>query len=137
MGGHVYLLWRPVSTFVEITAGPSGGHVARVEFRHRAPIRGTSDPMDRERRSRARALLLTALAAVEEEIAAPRHALCADELGACRDTLRGYLDALDADTLPPRKDRGEGLGRLVQDSWGFEVPLGPLVVQAERAWRTC
>jgi hypothetical protein len=93
--------------------------------------------MDHERRSRARALLVAALAAVEEEISAPRHALCSDELGACRETLRGYLAALDSDTLPPRKERGEGLGRLVQDSWGFEVPLGPLVVQAERAWRTC
>jgi len=90
-----------------------------------------------DRRTRARELVASALAAVEAEIAAPRHRLCPVQLGTCRDTLRGYLDGLDRDVLPPKKDRGEGLGRIVLDSWGFDVPLGPIVLQAERAWRTC
>jgi hypothetical protein len=90
-----------------------------------------------DRRARARDLVASALAAVEDEIASPRHRLCPKQLGTCRDTLRGYLVGLDTGLLPPRKDRGEGLGRIVVDSWGFEVPLGPIVLQAERAWRTC
>jgi hypothetical protein len=88
-----------------------------------------------DRRTRARTLLQSALDAVEAELATPRYALCREQLGTCRETLRRYLDAIDRDALPPRKDRGEGLGRLVQDSWPFDVPLGPVVIQAERAWR--
>jgi hypothetical protein len=88
-----------------------------------------------DRRSRARELVKSALDAVEQELAAPRHRLCPLQLGTCRDTLRAYLDGIDRDALPPRKERGEGLGRLVADSWPFDVPLGPIVLQAERAWR--
>ncbi len=90
-----------------------------------------------DRRPRARALVAAALDAVEAELAAPRHALCPVQLGTCRDTLRRYLDELDRDALPPRGDRGEPLGRLVMDAWSLDVPLAPLVLQAERAWRTC
>lgn len=88
-----------------------------------------------DRRSRARALVSSALAAVEQELAAPRYRLCPEQLGTCREVLRTYLDAIDRDALPPRKERGEGLGRLVADSWPFDVPLGPVILQAERAWR--
>lgn len=90
-----------------------------------------------DRRTRALELVATALSAVEAELAAPRYRLSAQQLGTCRDTLRGYLDELERGALPPRRDRGEGLGRLVMDSWPLDVPLGPVVLQAERAWRTC
>ena len=90
-----------------------------------------------DRRLRARELVATALTAVEAELAVPRYRLCPEQLGTCRDTLRGYLDELDRGALPPRRERGEGLGRLVMDSWPLDVPLGPVVLQAERAWRTC
>jgi len=90
-----------------------------------------------DRRARARALVASALEAVEAELAAPCHALCPVQLGTCRDTLRRYLGELDGGALPPRSDRDEPLGRLVVDSWGFDVPLAPIVLQAERAWRTC
>jgi hypothetical protein len=88
-----------------------------------------------DRRSRARELVASALAAVEAELALPRHAISASELGTCRETLRAYLDGIERDALPPRRERGEHLGRLVLDSWPLEVPLGPMVLQAERAWR--
>lgn len=87
------------------------------------------------RRDRARTLVLSALDAVEKELASPSHALCPKQLGTCRETLRGYLDAIDKGALPPRRDRGEGLGRIVMDSWPFDLALGNLVLQAERAWR--
>ncbi len=90
-----------------------------------------------DRRARARELVSSALSAVEGELATPRHALSATELDTCRDTLRRYLDELERDALPPRSDRGEALGRIVVDSWSFDVPLAPIVLQAERAWRTC
>lgn len=88
-----------------------------------------------DRRDRARNLVLSALDAVERELAAPRHELCPKQLGTCRETLRGYLEAIDEDALPPRKDRGEALCRIVMDSWPFDLALGNLVLQAERAWR--
>jgi hypothetical protein len=88
-------------------------------------------------RTRARALVATALAAVEAELASPCHGLRPAELGTCRETLRGYLAELDTGALTPRKERDEGLGRLVADSWGFDAPLAPIVLQAERAWRNC
>ncbi len=90
-----------------------------------------------DRRPRARTLVATALAAVEAELATPRHRLCRDQLLACRTTLERYLAEIDAGALPPRGDRDEPLGRLVADAWGFDVPLAPVVLQAERAWRTC
>jgi hypothetical protein len=88
-----------------------------------------------DRRDRARTLVLSALEAVEREIASPRHQLCPQQLGTCRETLRGYLEAIDRGELPPRRERGEGLGRIVMDSWPFDLDLGNLVLQAERAWR--
>ncbi len=90
-----------------------------------------------DRRARARALVLSALEAVEAELASPRHRLPATQLGACRDGLRRYLDELERGTLSPRGDRDEALGRLIADAWGFDLPLAQLVLQAERAWRTC
>ncbi len=90
-----------------------------------------------DRRPRARTLVATALAAGEAELATPRHRLCRDQLVTCRTTLERYLAELDAGALPPRGDRDETLGRLVADAWGFDVPLAPVVLQAERAWRTC
>ncbi len=89
-----------------------------------------------DRRNRARALVAAALDAVESELAAPRHGLAPAQLGAVRDGLRGYLAALDAGTLPPRRERNEALGKLVMDAWPYDLPLATLVLQAERAWRT-
>lgn len=89
-----------------------------------------------DRRPRALALVAAALAAVEEELRAPRHRLCPEQLGTCRDTLQRYLAELEGGALPPRSDREEALGRLVADAWGHDAPLAPLVLQAERAWRT-
>ena len=88
-----------------------------------------------DRRDRARTLVLSALDAIERELASPCHQLCPQELGKCRETLQGYLEAIDKGALPPRKERGEGLGRIVMDSWPFDLDLGNLVLQAERAWR--
>ena len=88
-----------------------------------------------DRRDRARTLVVSALEAVEREIASPRHQLCPQQLGTCRETLRGYLEAIERGELPPRRERGEGLGRIVMDSWPFDLDLGNLVLQAERAWR--
>jgi hypothetical protein len=90
-----------------------------------------------DRRLQARTLVASALAAVEAELASPRHGVRPAELGTCRETLRGYLEELDTGVLTPRKERHEGLGRLVADSWGFDAPLAPIVLQAERAWRNC
>ena len=88
-----------------------------------------------DRRDRARTLVLSALDAVERELASPSNRIRRDELGTCRETLRGYLEAIDKDALPPRRDRGEGLCRIVMDSWPFDLDIGNLVLQAERAWR--
>ncbi len=90
-----------------------------------------------DRRPRARALVASALAAVEAEIASPSHGLPPNQLITCQATLQRYLREIDAGALPPRTDRDEPLGRLVADAWGFDVPLAPMVLQAERAWRTC
>jgi hypothetical protein len=49
--------------------------------------------------------------------------------------LRGYLAALDGGALPPKRERGEGLGKLVADAWPYDLHLSVLVLQAERAWR--
>ncbi len=88
-----------------------------------------------DRRAHARELILAALSAVEEERRAPRYQLCPEQLDVCIETLRGYLAALDRGELPPRRQRSEGLGRLVLDSWPYDVPLANAVLQAERAWR--
>ena len=40
-----------------------------------------------------------------------------------------------ARALEAARDRGEGLGKLVADSWPYDLPLGTQVLQAERAWR--
>ncbi len=88
-----------------------------------------------DRRDRARTLVLSALDAIERELASPSHQLCPEQLGTCRETLRRYLDAIETGVLPPRRDRAEGLGRIVMDSWPFDLDLGNLVLQAERAWR--
>ncbi len=87
------------------------------------------------RLARARTLVQSALDAIERELASPRPQICAADLGHCRETLRGYLDAIDRRTLPPRRERGEGLGKLVQDGWPYDLQLATLVIQAERAWR--
>lgn len=88
-----------------------------------------------DRRNRARELILVALSEVEAERRAPRYRLCPEELDTCTETLRGYLASLDRGELPPRRQRPEGLGRLVLDSWPYDVPLANAVLQAERAWR--
>jgi hypothetical protein len=89
-----------------------------------------------ERRNQARVLVAAALADVEAELAQPSQDLCPTQLGTCRDTLRGYLAELDAGALPPKRERGERLGRLVADaSWSFDSPLAAAVLRAERAWR--
>ena len=89
------------------------------------------------RRTRARELVASALSLVETELARPTCNLVPDQLCTCRDRLRGYLDALDADSLPPKRDRPEGLCRLVLDSWPYGLPLGNAILQAERAFRNC
>jgi hypothetical protein len=88
-----------------------------------------------DRRERARALVLVALSEVEAELRAPCQRLGAVELGTCQETLRGYLTALEGGALPPRRERPEGLCRLVLDSWPYDLPLANAVLQAERAWR--
>jgi len=88
-----------------------------------------------DRRERARALVLAALSEVEAELRAPRPRLGAGELGTCRETLLGYLAALEVGELPPRRQRPEGLGRLVLDRWPYDLPLARAVLTAERAWR--
>lgn len=91
--------------------------------------------MDPTRRDRARELIQVALSAVEAERRAPRYQLSPAQLDTCIETLRGYLAALEEGVLPPKRQREEGLGRLVMDSWPFDVPLANAVLQAERAWR--
>lgn len=88
-----------------------------------------------ERRSRARELLEQALSDVELELTQCRHQLCPHQLGECRSVLQGYLSALADDALPPKRERSEALGRLIMDSWPFDVPLGQAILRAERAWR--
>jgi hypothetical protein len=88
-----------------------------------------------DRRDQARSLVAAALAEVDAELAAPHYQLCPQQLGACRETLRGYLLSLQTGALPPKRDRDEGLGRMIADSWPFDVPLGATVLRAERAWR--
>ncbi len=90
-----------------------------------------------DRHARARDLLAAALADVERELAEPSQELRPEQLGAARDRLRGYLAALDGDTLPPRRDRDEDLCRMILDSWPYDSPLGAAILQAERAWRNC
>lgn len=87
------------------------------------------------RKDRARELIQVALTEVEAERRAPRYRLRPEDLDQCIATLRGYLLALDRGELPPRRDRPEGLGRMVMDSWPFDLPLANAVLQAERAWR--
>jgi hypothetical protein len=89
-----------------------------------------------DRIDRARGLVERALREVESELASPSCGLCPVQLGTCRDTLRGYVSALESGDLPPRKDRGEGLCRLVVDGWPFDAPLSGTVLAAERAFRT-
>jgi hypothetical protein len=88
-----------------------------------------------ERRDRARELIRVALAEVEAERRDPRYQLRPEQLDTCLSTLREYLAALEGGALPPRRQRPEGLGRLVLDSWPYDVPLANAVLQAERAWR--
>ena len=88
-----------------------------------------------ERRNQARALVAAALANVEAELASASRTLCPVQLGTCRDTLKGYLAGLDSGALPPKRERTERLGRMIADSWPYDAPLGPIVIQAERAWR--
>ncbi len=90
-----------------------------------------------DRRDRARELLSSALTQVEKELSAPRYDLCPDQLGTCRDILRAHLSSLEADALPPKRDRDEALCRMVLDSWPYDSPIGTAVLQAERAWRNC
>jgi hypothetical protein len=88
-----------------------------------------------DRRDRARELIKAALTEVEAERREPRYRLLPEQLDECIETLRGYLASLDRDALPPRRERPEGLGRMVMDSWPFDLPLANAVLQAERAWR--
>ena len=53
------------------------------------------------RLDRARALLETALREVEGELANPGCTLCRSQLGTCRETLRGYLSAVEAGARGP------------------------------------
>lgn len=87
------------------------------------------------RLDRARALLQDALRQVEAALADPSCPLCRVQLGGCRDTLAGYLAAVEAGALPPRRDRPEGLGKLVVDAWPFDAPVSGAVLAAERAFR--
>jgi hypothetical protein len=109
------------------------GAARRSAVSRRPKVGYNAGPMDR--RQQTRSLVASALAEVEAELAAPRYQLCPTQLGACRDTLRSYLCALDAGALPPKRDREEDLGRMIADSWPFDVPLAALVLRAERAWR--
>jgi hypothetical protein len=87
------------------------------------------------RLDRTRALLEAALSEVEAELADPAGTLCKVQLGTCRDTLRGYLAAVQTGLLPPRRDRLEGLCKLVVDTWPFDAPISGAVLAAERAFR--
>lgn len=88
-----------------------------------------------DRIDRARALLEAALHQVEGELADPGGTLCKAQLGTCRETLRGYLAAVEAGALPPRRERPEGLCKLVVDAWPFDAPVSAAVLAAERAFR--
>lgn len=88
-----------------------------------------------DRSTRARTLVAVALDAVEAELTAPSLGVAPHQLREVLDVLRGYLAALDAGPLPPRRERGEKLGKLVADSWPYDLSLSTLVIQAERAWR--
>ncbi len=90
-----------------------------------------------DRRLRARDLLQSALDEVERELSAPRYNLLPAQLGTCREKLRGYLDALETDTLPPKREREEALCRMIMDGWPYDLPLANAILQAERAWRNC
>lgn len=91
-----------------------------------------------DRQERAAALVRQALDAIEAELAAPSAGRCTTRLGTCRETLRAYLSALEGGALPPKRQREEGLGRLVADAaWGFEDQLARALIQAERAFRNC
>jgi hypothetical protein len=87
------------------------------------------------RLDRARILLEAALREVEAELANPGCSLGKVQLGTCRDTLRGYLAEVVAGTLPPKRERPEGLGKLVIDAWPFDAPVSSAVLAAERAFR--
>jgi hypothetical protein len=87
------------------------------------------------RLDRAHTLIEAALREVEGELANPGCTLCKVQLGTCRETLRGYLAAVEAGTLPPKKERPEGLCRLVLDGWPFEAAVSGAVLAAERAFR--
>lgn len=87
------------------------------------------------RLDRARTLLAAALCAVEGELADPGGTLSKAEVAACRDTLRRYLAAVEAGALPPRRERPEGLCKLVVDAWPFDAPISSAVLAAERAFR--
>lgn len=87
------------------------------------------------RLDRARTLIEAALREVEGELADPGCTLCKVQLATCRETLRGYLTAVEAGALPPRRDRPEGLGKLVIDAWPFEARVSSAVLAAERAFR--
>lgn len=87
------------------------------------------------RHDRARALLQAALCQVEAALADPGCPLCRAQLGDCRATLAGYLAAVEAGALPPRRERPEVLGKLVVDAWPFDAPVSSAVLAAERAFR--
>ncbi len=93
------------------------------------------EPPPTSRRERARELILAALSAVEAERRQPCYQLPPEGLDTCLSALREYLAALDDGELPPRRQRAERLGRMVLDSWPYDVPLANAVLQAERAWR--
>jgi hypothetical protein len=84
---------------------------------------------------RARTLLEAALREVEAELASPRSGLHAAQLTGCRATLLGYLAAVNAGELPPRRERPEALCKLVLDGWPFYAPVSSAVLAAERAFR--
>jgi hypothetical protein len=92
-------------------------------------------PRMNPRLDRTRALLEAALREVEAELADPAGTLCKGQLGTCRDTLRRYLAAVEAGLLPPRRERPEGLCKLVVDAWPFDAPVSSAVLAAERAFR--
>jgi len=88
-----------------------------------------------DRLERARRLLEAALREVEAEIATPSCGLRQAQLASCRETLTGYLAAVNAGQLPPRRDRPEALCRLVLDGWPFDAAVSSAVLAAERAFR--
>jgi len=89
------------------------------------------------RRTRARELVASALTHVETQPARPSCNVVSGPLCACREALRGYLDALGANAPPPLRDRAQGIGRLILDSSPADPPLGNAILQAGRALRSC